>query len=170
MKLNFKTKNLIVCIVVAAILGAGAWFYFNDFQHTLPESGTEKPQVIKPQTGYPEGTSIDLYQDAPPGFPKKIILENRPLAHSTIVELPDGKKQYAVSYFSSNDWQTVAKMYEQSLPKNEWKIDNAIYNQATNTAVISASWNDKKIILTASQVQSNSGKTLVSLQYQETKK
>ena len=94
-------------------------------QLNLPKAGSAKKapyKTITPETGFLPGTTISLYTTTPPGFPEGVILENKPLSHSSSVNTPDGKKLISVSYISDKTSTNVAELYLASLPKAGWFI------------------------------------------------
>ncbi len=168
MKLNLKTKNILIFAAVTGFITICASFYFTDYRAFVILPLGEKPKVIRPTTGYEKGTTINLYKKTPPGFPGTVILENQPLTHSTIVKAPDGKKVATVAYNSKTNWQAAANMYAQSLVSKDWEIKSQTIDERKNTAVLEAVQYQKTLVITFSQInrQNSPEYTLITFQYE----
>ena len=106
------------------------------------------------------GTTLASYKNAPPDFPKELLLENEPLTYSNVLVTPYDK-QDIVTYISPNKMSDVVKMYMETLPKIGWVIVNRLDTQ--NNAVIDASNNTGTVSITIVLVKDNS--TALTFQY-----
>ena len=137
MDYSYKVKYLVIVGILAAVfiyLGVSR-NYIN-----IPGITSVKPyKTVKPPAGYVSGTTFSLYEEAPPGFPKDVILEDKTLKHSVLVASPRDKvsmhqtlasttrngvikESIKLSYISDKDLLSVATMYRDALPKIDWVL------------------------------------------------
>lgn len=165
--LNHVQLKHAAAILIIALLIVFVGVFFNSSSKNNLNLMAEKPyEVIKPEKGYIPGTTVSLYKNAPPGFPSEVILENKTLSHSSLVNTPDGKSQTSVSYMSDKSPLEVAQSYTVSLPKQGWKITSNVISK--NISVLQASLGEKKLLLTVSPGNTpNATDAMVTLQYTE---
>ena len=132
------------------------------------EPEAQKPyQLIRPEKGFATGTTVSLYKTTPPGFPAEVILENKPIYHSSTVSMPDGNKQIVVSYLSDGSPEDTANFYMQNLPKKNWVLQNTKITK--NVSVIDTSFGNEKVLITITPgVGKNAEGSLVTFQYKQT--
>lgn len=153
MNKNSKIRLVLIPIVVGVV-----WLFIFWNMRMKPY------EVIKPENGFVPGTTVKLYENPPPGFPKNIILENKALSRSASVNVPDGQKQIVVSYLSDSSPLEAANMYMISLPKKNWSI--ASNKISKEISIIVVTQGTKKIVITISQGNTpDIIGTLVTFQY-----
>ncbi len=111
----------------------------------------EAPYQVLTPTNYSPGTKISLYKNAPPDFPKELILENQTLNYSGTVATQDGHSKTSVSYKSDKTVYQVLALYEDGLPKVGWQV--SINSAKPDLAVLTAFKGSEKVLITISNVQ-----------------
>ncbi|MEK9179322.1 MAG: hypothetical protein AAB893_02535 [Patescibacteria group bacterium] len=150
-------KSKYVLVVGIILILAGLFYFFN-----LKNSKVAPYQVLSPE-GYEIGTTVSLYKNTPPGFPREIISENKELNYSGTVQAPDGGTQITVSYISDKNIPELVKMYKISLPKNGWTISESAVDD--KVATISAFKTIERIIITTATAEDKG--TMVTFQYEK---
>jgi hypothetical protein len=102
-------------------------------------------QVLAPD-GYPEGTTVELWENVPPDFPKEVIIENKKIDHADVVNSKDGKKQITISYTSDKAMPDLAGMYIASFENSGWKMMSN--NISPLVATVFVTRNAEKLIIT----------------------
>lgn len=122
----------------------------------------EKPYKVLTPDVYEEGTTVSLYKNVPPEFPKNVIAEEKVLNYSGTVSSPNGKKQITVSYVSDKTMSNLVTLYSEFLPKNNWElIARSVYEKVS---IIQISKNERNIMLTIAPIKD--GETMVTFQYE----
>lgn len=106
---------------------------------------TTPTQVLTPE-GYPEGTTVELWEHVPPGFPKEVLLENKKIDHADVVVSADGKKQITVSYTSDTAMPELAEKYITSFDDSLWKM--MANNTSPKVATVFVTRGAEKLIIT----------------------
>ncbi len=160
-------------IVVVIILAVAAWYFkvWTYFEVTpVTPVATTTPQVkqpyavVKPEQGFIPGTTVNLYEDAPPGFPVEVILEGKPIYHSSSVNTPDGKKQIVVSYLSDQNPEIVANLYVASLPEKQWTVKSSKVTKVVSVLVTSRG--SQNVVITISPgISTTTPSSLVTFQF-----
>ena len=151
-KLN-KTMTAWLVLVIILVLSYGYLQY--------AQSNT--PYLTLSPTNYPEGTAINLYKNVPPGFPPSLILENKTLDYSGVLEGSDGKKQITVSYISDKSMSGIMDMYLSALPKDGWSISDNLRSE--KASIIQASKVGESLIITVAPVKDV--EVMVTFQYEQ---
>lgn len=146
--------TFIIFIIILLLLG---FFYL--FSLNL----REKPYEVLTPDVYEVGTTVSLYQNTPPGFPKDLILEEKTLDYSGTVTVPSGKKQTTVSYISNKSMTELVDIYSNALPEKGWQImAKSVYPKVS---VIQAVKKDQSILL--SIAPSKDGEVMITFQYEQ---
>ncbi len=155
---NSKFKYFVVAslIIVLVIISA---FLFGS--HYL-DLGAKPTQVLD-STFYPEGTTIELWAQIPPDFPKELILENNQITHADVVNLAGNKKQITVTYTSKTDVSALAQRYLASIENSDWMLGVNNINPAVST--ILAKRESETLIITL--IPKVGGETEVTFQYEK---
>lgn len=155
MENHFQSKYFLILGVVLIIVGG---FYLLNLENpeTIPTA------VLVPEN-YPTGTTVSVYENAPPGFPKEIILENKELDYSGTVVSPEGKVQISVSYISDKSMEEVADLYDRTLPSLGWTVtEQSIYEKVS---IVQATKRGQNVLL--SIVPLEKGGAMVTFQYEK---
>ncbi|MEK7190454.1 MAG: hypothetical protein AAB661_01675 [Patescibacteria group bacterium] len=157
MQNNFKSKCSLAVVFILIIIGL---FYL--LNSKTPFFSAAPTKVFAPEN-YPAGTTVSLYKNTPPGFPREIISENKELNYSGTVQAPDGGTQITVSYISDKNIPELVKMYKISLPKNGWTISESAVED--KVATISAFKTIERLIITTATAEDKG--TMVTFQYEK---
>ena len=102
-------STIIILVVLAGVI------YFLNVKFSTPY------KTLTPEN-YPPGTQINLYKNIPPGFPRELILESRPLTYSGTVITPEGRTRMTVSYVSTLKMSEILNLYRKTLSGRGWTI------------------------------------------------
>jgi len=151
----FKSKYSLVFSIIILIVVFVYLFKTNN-PYTSPT------QVLTPES-YPEGTTVELWNNIPPEFPQGIILENKEIEHADVVTSLEGKKQITVSYTSEKSMSELAEMYMASIEKSEWAL--GANNVSPKVATILSTKGVEMMIITI--LPKEGGGTVVAFQYEK---
>ena len=149
-----KVANILYFILVLA-LAAFIYLWYKT-PHKTPY------QVLTPST-YATGTVVSLYKENPPGFPEVVILANKGLDYSGIVETPEGKSTWTVSYISEESLSTMSNAYLTHLADLGWETN--VQSASLQVVSVKATKGDETILLTIAPLPNNGG-LMVTLQYE----
>ena len=145
------------------IFGGLAIFVFILFIYFFGVKEMERPYEVPVPESYPAGTNISLYQRAPQGFPKEIILEDKTLKYAGTVTSGGGKEQTKVSYISDKTVSSLTDLYLAVLQKNNFIISNK--SVSLNVTVIKASRGEEKMIITLAPYKGS--QVMATFQYEK---
>ena len=109
-----KLKYSLIIIIVLLLL-LGAYFVYQS-------SAIEKPYEVVTQRLYSSTSTVSLYKNIPPGFPKELILENKRIDYSGIFKTPTGSETREVRYITDKTVSDIKDMYKDYLPKIGWTV------------------------------------------------
>jgi len=146
-----------VIIIVLVLLSLGFIYVFS------VKIGGEKPyQVLTPEV-YEKGTTVSLYKNIPPDFPREVVLEDKTLDYSGTVTSPQGKTQITVSYVTDKSMQDVVDVYLGSLPGVGWKVvEKSVY---IKVSIIKAIKGTQSILISIAPLEGRG--TKVTFQYEK---
>ena len=145
-----------IIIIILVLLSLGFIYVFSS------KIAGEKPyQVLTPEV-YEKGTTVSLYKNIPPDFPKEVVLEDKILDYSGAVTSPQGKTQITVSYVTDKSMQEVVDMYLGSLPGVGWKVaEKSVY---IKVSIIKAFKGTQNILMSIAPLEGRG--TIVTFQYE----
>ncbi|HEY4508779.1 MAG TPA: hypothetical protein VJC13_00650 [Candidatus Paceibacterota bacterium] len=152
-----KLKYFLSFLVAVGVLTLLA-FVYQKYQITQ-----EKPYKILTPQSYATGTTVSLYKNTPPDFPKEVLLEDKILDYSGTVTSPQGKTQITVSYVTDKSMQDIVDMYTIHLPALGWAItQKSIYEKVS---IIKATKNQQNILMSIAPLKM--GEVMVTFQYEQ---
>src|SRR3990167_791870 len=151
-----KLKYFLSFLVAVGVLTLLS-FVYQKYQITQ-----EKPYKILTPQSYATGTTVSLYKNTPPDFPKEVVLEDKILDYSGAVTSPQGKTQITVSYVTDKSMQEVVDMYLGSLPGVGWKVaEKSVY---IKVSIIKAFKGTQNILMSIAPLEGRG--TIVTFQYE----
>lgn len=146
-----------IIIIVLVLLSLGFIYVFSS------KIAGEKPyQVLTPEV-YEKGTTVSLYKDTPPDFPKEVVLEDKTLDYSGAVTSPQGKTQITVSYVTDKSMQDVVALYSDFLPTVGWSItEKSVY---IKVSIIKAFKGTQNVLMSIAPLEGRG--TIVTFQYEK---
>ncbi len=133
----------------------GAVFYF------LNQVGAVKPTTILTPEVYEQGTTVNLYDEFPRGFPQDLLLGGYEVDYIGEVKNPNGSVDVSVTLFYRESLNNLINRYREMLTGKS--LDFRVESDNPEVSVFYVSKSKDLIILTISYLTDR--KTMVTIQY-----